>query len=207
MYVTAWEDYAGGWKSVDDELRRIVRRHGWNSWQNVFTKVVFVDGIYRAGLPRVLGRDATKSVASVLVGSKAIAQSIEGLRRHHGQLTEAAVRDVLEAHGQLLAAVTSAGGIDAKSARSFASKFLHFHDAVVPIIDSRTAETRARFLTWKGAPRELRQAGMDWPRPVGCDPQYRWHVIRVALLWKHLSALGPSAKVTVKGLDHMLLRG
>jgi hypothetical protein len=206
-YQQAIADYQASWKHIDDALRPIVRQLTWTTLPDVHTKVVFVDGVYRAGLVRVVGRGATMRCATALLAAAPKLQpSIVTLSAFNGKLNGKAAMAVTAVHGDMLSVLpTSKKG---KRPRSFASKFLHFHDPVVPLYDSQVRNNAPSLLALAGVSNaDFGAASAKYPRPPGTDTTYYEHVLRVLLLWEALAVVLEPVALTVKGVDHMLFLG
>jgi hypothetical protein len=103
-------------------------------------------------------------------------------------------RATIEVHGWLVASLTS---ILRKHARSFASKYLHFHrPSLFPIYDSRAAAA-------------IRQLSPDTRflssiRPTACDGEYADFVIRAAWIIKQVQEKF-GKRLSPRQLDNLLL--
>jgi hypothetical protein len=196
---------------VDVALRHVVERAGWLDFGAVYTKVAFVNGVYSSRLDRSLGSGAVRASAQKLLNAGQELNAAFGDLASHGRtLTPAAARAAISAHGQVIAALRLPGSPD-KTVRSFASKFLHFHVAVAPIFDGTASDNVASFRRLGLHIRTTRvlRSERDACRPEDdqWDGPYFQHVVRVRLLWDHLSEYVDPARLSIKGIDHMLLLG
>ncbi len=206
-YEQALIDYQATWQHIDFSLRELVDQHSWSTLADVHTKVVFVDGVYRSALVRVLGRGAYMKCATALLATAPNLQpTVSALSQFNGQLDVEAAMAAVEAHGQVLNVLpTSKKG---KRPRSFASKFLHFHKEVVPLYDRRVRINAPNLLSFAGvSATDFTTALNRHPLPHGADPVYHEHVIRVLLLWQALEVVLAPGTLTVKGIDQMLFLG
>jgi hypothetical protein len=211
-YRVALADYQRSWAHVDSALRGIVRDHAGPSLADIYTKVVLINGVYQVQLSRTHGQGALERVANVLAAAEVeLAPAIAKLRSH-GTLSLAAVADTMTAHTVILLALEALGKeIDpqepAKIARSFASKYLHFHADIVPIYDSLASNHVARFLSWSDYRQSLRQIQQSAACPPEGDRAYFNYLLQFSLLYEHLCSLMPPGLVSVKGIDQMLWVG
>jgi hypothetical protein len=206
-YQQAIADYVISWKHIDDALRQLVGNLSWTTLPDIHTKVVFVDGVYRAALPRVVGRGAPRACATALLAAApSLQRPIAALAAFNGQLNGQAAIAVAAIHGDTLSVLPTSN--KGKRPRSFASKFLHFHDPVVPPYDRVARKHAPRLLALAGVSQpDYDTAAATYPRPPAADRLYYEHVLRVLLLWEALAAVLQPGALTVKGIDHMLLLG
>jgi hypothetical protein len=185
----------------------LVSQLSWATLADVHTKVVFVDGVYRSGLVRVVGRNAPRECATALLAAAAQLQpSIATLTVFSGQLDGEAAMAICTLHGDILRVQPTSN--KGKKPRSFASKFLYFHDPVVPLYDRLVRNHAPKLLALAGVSEaDFDAASAKYPRSPGADTTYYEHVLRVLLLWEALAAVLQPGALTVKGIDHMLMRG
>src|ERR1700674_4076461 len=102
-YQAAWSAYHRQWVHIDEALLAIFRQHSSYSWSDTYTKVVFIDSVYRAGLSRSLSQTpADQHVATALYeDSPTHRAAIERLRRHE-HLSGDAIDDIVTAHSYIL---------------------------------------------------------------------------------------------------------
>lgn len=211
LYEAALQHYESGWKSVDAVLREVVKSAGWTDFGAVYTKVVFVNGVYAARLDRSLGSGAVRDCASKLLeAGERLSPILADLASQGGLLTSDAAQAAISAHGWILAALQPEGSTNT-TVRSFASKFLHFHAEVAPIFDGTASGATASFRRLGPQIRSRRALRLERdacrPEHDDWDARYFQHVVRVRMLWDHLAAHVSPERLTVKGIDHMLMRG
>lgn len=103
LYDAAYAHYEAGWKHIDDVLRPVVVETPWDTVEDIFVKVVFVDGVYRAGLVRTLGRQARWSCAQLIFeAANPIQEAISELRQYDERLTADAAVAAIGAHKLVL---------------------------------------------------------------------------------------------------------
>jgi hypothetical protein len=191
------------WGGVDDVLRELCRRHpGHTDRRSVTAKVVLIGRAYSAGLERRVtppkGQQAIGVIADYFERHGAeVDEILAPLHPIDEPLSLQGMATIGGVHGrftQLLVGVTT----DGKSPRSFASKYLHFHNPAVPIYDSYALAGIMRLVRWDAA--EIR---------FGCPPDgddvadgyYRFCV----RFWRLLEACRNAGReVSVKSLDTYL---
>jgi hypothetical protein len=211
LYEAALQHYESGWKNVDAVLREVVKGAGWTDFGAVYTKVVFVNGVYATRLDRSLGSGALRDCASrLLEAGERLSPILADLASQGSILTSNAAQTAISAHGRILAALQPEGSTD-KTVRSFASKFLHFHAGVAPIFDGTASGATATFRRLGPQIRSRRALRLERdacrPEHEDWDARYFQHVVQVRLLWDHLAAHVRPERLTVKGIDHMLMLG
>jgi hypothetical protein len=213
-YDASWSDYQnGGWLNVDQALRTVVRANSSGQLPEIFTKVVVIDGAYRSQLARTYGTNARTA------GQRTDYWIAQQLRRNDARITKAlaplanarslrlqSLTHVVEAHGVIVDAI-SAAAPGSRVAHSFASKYLHFHNAIFPIFDNIVKYNVARFTSWNGYGAAFQGALTVAQSAPHADPVYAHHVAKVFVILEHIKGLAPPSPVTVKGVDHMLILG
>jgi hypothetical protein len=143
-FVQKCDDYEFTWAPVDEEIRGLceLRRPGHRSLDDVYPKVVIVDGAYRAGLSRCLTDSKDKSfnaqreVAVWMCGAgrKTVESSIKAVDLRSDSDLVAFLRGCLVAHGAIVCELMKLGD-SGKYPGSFVSKYLHFHNGDFVIYD------------------------------------------------------------------------
>jgi hypothetical protein len=111
-------------------------------------------------------------------------------------LTQAKLRVIVDLHARLIALLHPKMRGN-QSPRSFASKYMHFHCPVVPIIDNNAQRALRRIVPWQ-------QSFRLFDMPSGADQTYARYIFR---FWElHKMAIEGGVKPTVKLLDRYLLR-
>ncbi len=191
------------WGAVDEVLYRLCREHpdhGDRRW--VTAKVALIGRAYSAGLERRVtpppGGQAITVIADYLSDKGAeIDRIITGLGSLKEPLALPDMMSIVALHGRLtslLCGVTT----DGKAPRSFASKYLHFHNPVVPIYDSYVLSGISHVVRWdaRAVPFACPAGGDDVP-----DGYYQFCV----RLWRLLEASRRVGRtVSVKSLDTWL---
>lgn len=191
------------WGAVDEVLYRLCREHpdhGDRRWTTA--KVALIGRAYSAGLERRVsppkGQQAIVVIADYCEHHGAeIDEILAGLRPIKEPLSLQDMETMVAVHGrltELFVGVTT----DGKSPRSFASKYLHFHNPAVPIYDSYALAGIVRLVRWDASeiPFACPSHGDDVP-----DGYYQFCV----RFWRLLEACRRAGlKVTVKSLDNYL---
>jgi len=191
------------WGGVDDVLRELCRRHPEHTdRRSVTAKVALIGRAYSAGLERRVtppeGQQAIVVIADYFErhGAK-VDEILAPLHPIDEPLSLQGMAIIVGVHGRLtqfLVGVTT----DGKSPRSFASKYLHFHNPAVPIYDSYALADAIRSVRWDAT--EI---------PFACPPDgddvadgYYQFCVR---FWRLLEACrNDGREVSVKSLDTYL---
>lgn len=201
----AWDDYRRTWSVVDDELHDLCARKGHERHDDVYAKVAIINRVYNAGISRSVrgteSGDAELRVSQLLADCHGAFSADLDRIRAFDDLTSDSMATIVAAHGAITQSL--ARGLDATNLCSFVSKYLHFHCPIVPIYDSRVAETVAEILA-DVVPKGTRTQRL-LERPAVYDPSYYWYAGRFLTLWQLARDAAPDA--TVKMLDHALWRG
>lgn len=196
-------EYRDTWELADRFLMRLCSEHpGHSDRAAVNAKLLVVARSYATGIERNIpssgGQGASLAALAdcFLENAEAIDAAIVLLPANANRLTAQVLPAVLEAHARLLAVVRRISR-NQRSARSFASKYLHFHRPVVPLYDSVADGVLPSIVKWR---RELRVVD-----PVaGGDEPYYGYVMREWAIAQAARRLGEDP--TVKELDYFLLR-
>lgn len=166
----AVDKFDAAWGGVDQVLYGVCRDHpDHTSRRSVMTKSILIERAYAAGLQRLVpppeGGQAVDRIGDCLYEYGADVDTIiAGLDDVHEPLTSEGMRSVVCRHGELTRLLADRL-TDGKSARSFVSKYLHFHRPVVPIYDDYCKRSLAHWVR--------RVAGAVPVRaPDGADREY-----------------------------------
>lgn len=193
-------DYVAQQWITYDTLRSLCRRHPEHTSRNcVAAKVWIIGRTYSTQIERKVKSDGGQGSALHQVvtfmheNCGTIDESIGGLPNYDEMpLDDSLLPNIISAHGalvELLKVVT--GG---HAARSFASKYLHFHRPVVPIYDSVTSGVLSKLVRWR---RIFDSGRLGNPE----DADYRQFVMHL----RQLNGLAPT-KPSVRALDWYLMR-
>jgi hypothetical protein len=200
-YEESHEDYLRGWKTLDEVLYRLCRVHpnhidpGANN-----AKIYIIGRTYTTGIERKIPTTGAQS-SSMSQVSDLFLKHHENIDRWFARvatvsepLTGLGIRKILLYHGLLVNCLSTITR-DKQSSRSFASKYLHFHNPAVPIYDSIAASCLSSLVPL----RTLRDFQIRSVK--GADPEYADYVRRFAKLYR--SIVGPT--VSVRRLDYYLI--
>jgi hypothetical protein len=185
---------------VYETLRRLCLEHPHHDNLNVVCgKLWLIGRTYATQIERRIKSDGTQGSALwqlstlVLKDGRKIDEWINELPSSEERLTPELAPVVLRVHGKFLHALKPL--TKGHGARSFVSKYLHFHRPVVPIYDSVANAAVTKLVRWD------KQLGAD-QRKLGGDEQYRWFIQRLLKLQEQLRAAG--VDTTVRNLDWFL---
>ncbi len=198
-YKSATQDYLETWKIIDEVLYRLCRDHPKHSdLSSVTAKVVIIGRTYATGIERHVstkgkqGSSISQVVELFFTRRIEIDQWLGGLVQITEPLTISGIEKILNVHGMILNLLTKLTK-DGEAARSFVSKYMHFHNPVVPIYDN-IADT---FL-----PKFVRLRKHQIISVEHADGTYAAYVSRLFLLYDLASKNLP---VTVRLLDYYLI--
>lgn len=104
------------------------------------------------------------------------------------------LKAIVTTHGHIVKILTTVAGD--QSARSFVSKYIHFHNSAVPIYDSRAAKTLRSLVPWT---EDLK----IFPIAKAEDKKYARYTMRFLKLYALVKA--KRLRLNAKCLDHYLL--
>jgi hypothetical protein len=201
IFERAEEDYRAKWMLVYDTLRNLCVKHPKHeSFQDVAAKVWLIGRAYSTQIERKVQSDGTQGSSLTKIVSHITNHGAEldgwlaKLPENEERLAEKHMRIVLEVHGnfmQLMSTITKGQG-----ARSFVSKYLHFHRPVVPIYDSVAVASLQKQVRWSEDVKKALNSDAG-------DPEYRYFLMRLTTLQARAEAAGfvPS----VRQLDWYLM--
>lgn len=205
----SWDSFAESCREYDEHgalldrtLYDLCARHpGHATMAEVNAKLWIIGRTYATGIERQVstGSDAQgASLSKVADHLYAHRKDVDAVIAGVAQITEPLDAEKLAviaaAHDKLLTILQPI--TDGHTPRSFAAKYLHFHAPATPIYDSRAAQAlRGHYARQKLPPITAGD---------GVDAECAWFLSRFWQLYR--DALRASDRVTVKLLDHFLLR-
>jgi hypothetical protein len=185
------------WGLVDQVLYGLCREHpGHDDLRTVTAMLALVGRVYAAGLERRVtpppGQQAIVVIAHhVLRHGAEVDAIIQALHSVREPLDFQSMGLIVEQHGHLNRLLQKVA-TDGKAPRSFSSKYLHFHNPVIPIYDEYTRQSLSRMVPW-----ERSYTLVSLP-PHG-DREYWRYCVRFLRLYEACEQAGLDA--TVKTLD------
>lgn len=211
-YNAAWSAYHTEWALVDQVLYKFCRRYpGHGSKAALNAKLRLIGRTYETGIERGMRRrgrkpgaegKALKQLATHLHQARnrsafdGIAGRLAAIRRP-ATLTSGALKTLVVEHGRFVRLLKQVRR-DKGSARSFASKYLHFHCPAVPIMDSNADKKLMSRYPW-------RPVYEVFQMPAEADQKYYRFALRFWHVYRRLQAAG--VRVSVRGVDRYLLSG
>jgi len=199
-YKNATQNYAQDWALLDQTLYRLCSKHPLHTDRlSVTAKVVLIGRTYATGIERKVPTTGTQGSSILQVvklfvfNGKQIDQWLARLPQGAASLSSSNVSEILNVHGLILK-LLSGLTIDGQSARTFVSKYLHFHNPIVPIYDSVVQEFLPKLV-------RLRK-GRTTYTAAHADHVYATYVSRFATL---CASASQSATITVRLLDYYLI--
>jgi len=200
-YAQSRIDYDHQWQRLDYNLYRVCEENqGHSDLGGLNAKVYLIARTYQSGIERKVRSKGTQgSSLSQVVSlfhqhSRQMEQLFNRLATISEPLTPEKATVILEIHGRIVSLLSQLT-IDGQSARSFVSKYMHFHNSNVPIYDDITAV--------KVLPSLIPIRSKDAQIPHGADQLYAAYVHRFLKLqdWASQSKLS----FTVRSLDYYLV--
>ena len=193
----------GDWEVLDQALYRLCKDYPDHQSRNAINAKLWIIGrTYATGVERMISNEdgsqggSMECLAEMFYRrNKRIDAIITRLSKHAEPLEPSKLKPILIAHRDLLAIVSEVTR-PGKSARSFVSKYLHFHAPIMPIYDSVVVREIPQLVSAK---KDL--ATLELPLKV--DEKYYWYVLRFWNLYQQVKAHFPDA--TVKEVDRFLL--
>ena len=194
--------YGHTWRLLDKHLYSLCQQHPEHTnLAEICAKIWIIGRTYATGIERKIPSDGTQGssmfqLANYMVDCSAELDTIfPSLSEIAEPLTPEKLYTIIDLHGQfvqLLRAITS----DAQSARSFCSKYMHFHCPAVPIIDNYASKSLTKLVRW-------RKPFQIFKLPPAAEAVYAKYVLRFWQLYQEAQRTGVT--LTVKHLDFYLL--
>jgi len=198
-YQNASQDYSQSWETIDRVLYQLCGRYPMHKDRlPVTAKVVIIGRTYATGIERKVqttgaqGSSISQVVSCFVSHGKEIDAWLLQLKQIAEPLTSSDIKEILTVHGLILNLLRKLT-IGGQAARSFVSKYLHFHNPTVPIYDS----IADNFL-----PKLVRLRSDQIYTSEHADRTYAAYVSRFAKLYEFASGTVP---VTVRLLDYYLI--
>lgn len=182
------------WSITYETLRTLCRRYPRHHQPNAnYAKLVIIGRAYSAGMERKGIKDLHQLARYIARRHDKIDGLIRSLPKRK-TITPQAIRVILRVHKRFVSVLSrfaKTHGSTGANLRSFASKYLHFHHAGVPIFDrlANSALQRHRLDTLT-----LNTLKSDVPER-SCDAQYRQFAIRLFALAEEATNAGCNASV------------
>jgi hypothetical protein len=154
--TTALAQFDSDWGLIDQVLYGLCREYpGHDDRRTVTAKLAMIGRVYAAGLERRVtpppGQQAIVAIADhVLKNGREVESIIQALDPAREPLDALSMTSIMEQHGRLTQLFQKVA-TDGKAPRSFASKYLHFHNPVVPIYDEYARRSLSRLVRWESA--------------------------------------------------------
>lgn len=201
-YRQAVADYERSWRATDEALYSLCRQHpGHADRAGVNAKLWIIGRTYATGIERKIpangkqGGSMTQLATHLLKHARQMDDIFGRLRRLTDPLDPDKLRSILDLHGRFLALIQPVAHRN-QSPRSFASKYMHFHNPTVPIIDTYAHAACREMIHW-------RKSYCLFDPPAGADEYYARYALRFWQLYQQVRGAG--LEPTVKHLDHYLL--
>lgn len=200
-YQKACQDYNNRWALLNDQLYELCRNNpDHSSHSTINAKFYIIGRTYASGIERIR-RNSNGEVANLsdltehIYSNRRMVEPIfEKLLQIKEPLTVGTLEIIVEEHGRFLTILKA--GLKGRAPRSFASKYMHFHNSVVPIYDSIASSQLAGKCRWS---KKFELFAM----PEGADKDYYRFVLRFWQLYSHAGEI--ELRPTVRFIDNYLL--
>ena len=211
-YREAAQEHREKWALVQTELCSLCQRHPTHTDKNVlFAKLLIIGRSYATGIERQIANSGNRRGRAIdILGDHLwrkhdeLDRIIASVASVEEPLNAAATRTILDAHGRLVRLIETVTEKQGRGtcARSFASKYLHFHTPAVPIYDSYAAKAARAHRFPRG------QISSAFAQPTSCDEKYAAFVARLCLIADaaHLANDKHAETISIKLLDKYLLK-
>jgi hypothetical protein len=195
-------EYDCSWRATDEALYALCRRHPGHADQaGVNAKLWIIGRTYATGIERKIPANGKQGGSMSQLADHLLnhARQVDDIFRRLRQLAEPLdphkLRAIIDLHGRFIALIQPVVHQN-QSPRSFASKYMHFHNPAVPIIDTYAEAACRKMIRWH-------KSFCLFDLPIGADEYYAWYVLRFWQLYRQARAAG--LELTVKYLDYYLL--
>lgn len=197
-YGAACTDYIARWQPLDVVLYDLCQRFPhYADPAGINAKVWIIARTYASGIERSVNSDGSHGsslnrVAGLLASYSQEVDSLIGRIREAGADLKGSLRVILRAHAELdhmLRMITR----DGRSARSFSSKYLHFHVPAVPLYDAQASAASSKL--YPITPHSQSDPSVD--------AAYAAHAKRLLMLASDLRVTANAS--TLKLMDYYLL--
>jgi hypothetical protein len=201
-FRSAVTDYNLSWRALDEALYKLCQRYPHHTDQGgVNAKLWMVGRTYATGIERKIpangrqGGSMSQLAEHLLKNSRQVDDIFDRLRRLAEPLDTKKLHTILALHGRFIALIQPVVRSN-QSPRSFTSKYMHFHNPAVPIIDTYADAACRKMIRWQ-------KSFCLFDLPPCVDKYYAWYVLRFWQLYQQAFTAG--VKPTVKHLDYYLL--
>jgi len=200
LYRKTSRDYLARLAVMDEQLYRLCREHPYHDdVADVHAKVARIGRTYAAGVERRIRSEGEQN--------SALNQLVAFINKRHwkvddilGELEDVKeplqgddIRLIVSQHGRLVSLLSQL--IETAKVTSFAAKYMHFHNAAVPMFDQIANRALRRLYPWRKLAHALK-------RPYPRDAKYWRYAARFWQLYQELDARPPE---TVRLLDRYLV--
>ena len=197
-------DYARKWRLLDQTLYAMCKKYpGHETEAKIRAKLWIIGRTYATGIERKITASGsqgsslsrlTKHFFKNRIKLKNIFENISGIKE---PITEDMLRLIILAHGQLVSLIRPLL-YNSTASRSFCSKYLHFHNPVIPIYDSLASAALRMLYHWK-------PSFQIFTLPKSIDEEYCRFLFRFWQFYLDVQTIFKRKPLTVKELDHYLI--
>lgn len=198
-YEKSWAEYKAMWITGNEVLYDMCIKYPYHRRKNeIAAKVWLIGRSYMSGIERHSKKGLFDIVEFFYKNGKAIDALFASLRDVQEPLTTHKLQRIIEVHGKFLTILRKLTR-EGNTVRSFASKYMHFHCAVVPIFDNIAYGV----IKQRGWYPLTDSRIVKFAKPNGADDIYYGFCLRFFAMYKDLKKSG--FKVDVRRIDYYLL--
>lgn len=193
-YEKACRDYQENWILQNKTLYDLCKKHSHHGdIQTVNAKLWLIGRTYATGIERMIpskggqGSSLTQLAEHIYKNRKTMDSIFKRLTPINEPLSLEKLKVIVKEHGRFVKVLSNKLS-KKRSARSFASKYLHFHCPAVPLYDSLANKELRKMVRWD-------DRYETFEMPAGSDEEYYYFVARFWQLYQQLRGARKSASV------------
>ena len=201
-YEKALIDYLKNWELQNKILYDLCKKHPHHSdYQTINAKLWLIGRTYATGIERMIlshgeqGSSLSQLSRHMHKNRKTLESIFKKLSSIKEPLNPEKLKVIVNEHGRFVE-IFSQRLRKNRSARSFASKYLHFHCPAVPLYDKFAAQELRKMFRWN-------DDFEIFNKPATADEDYYYFIMRFWQLYQQMRDLGK--KVNVRFIDCYLL--
>jgi hypothetical protein len=204
-----WASYKSGWYHLNEALFDLFQKYPKHrKLGEIAAKVIILGRTYSTGIERHVKNSSKNSAINVIVdylyeNGSFVDRLLGRLIKIKEPLTEKNLGVIIEVHGEVVS-LLSKKLRNNNSARSFVSKYMHFHCRAVPIYDQIAKSSIGRRDMYPLSMSRMKFLKQKFMKPLKADDEYYKYCLRFFAMCKDLEKYGVG-EANVRSIDHYLL--
>jgi hypothetical protein len=204
-----WASYPSGWYHLNEALFDLFQKYPKHRELGEITaKVIILGRTYSTGIERHVKNNSKNGAINVIVdylyeNGSFVDRLLGRLIKIKEPLTEENLGVIIEVHEEVVS-LLSKKLRNNNSARSFVSKYMHFHCRAVPIYDQIAKSSIGRKGMYPLSMKEMKLLKQKFIKPLKADDEYYKYCLRFFAMYKDLEKYGVR-EANVRSIDHYLL--